>query len=479
MTKNQNRKRVLLIAYGYPPRVSAGVHRIVQFAKYLPDNGWEPFILTAKPRFNEPLDFSPLTQLEVQPQITRTFALHTGPVRSLLRNIQANNRLRPPNANPFPKNQANSSSPAQTARTPRFPLSFNKSCPVIRQQLTPWVFIPDRYIGWLPFAVSAGIKLINEKRIDVIFSSFKPATSLLVGYMLHHLTGKPWIADFRDPWTYNSFREDFGSTRWQLDRLLQRHLLRDASAVSIVTEPWRKQMLSHFSEVLTENKIFTIMNGFDPHERVLTTVSTDKVRQTEPARFRIVYTGAFYEGKRDPTPVFQALRSLIDAGSMKQKDLVIEIAGPSTGLTTRIARKLGLQENVKFLGLLSRSEAIDLQRRATVLLLVQSPDNRGGCPGKIFEYLAARRPILALTHSDSVAAQILNETRSGAVVPSNNPVKLKDVLCRWYNDFVTNESDFNPDDEAISRYGRDFRTRQLATLFDRVSQEHLQIENAY
>ncbi|KPL02135.1 MAG: hypothetical protein AMJ73_09210, partial [candidate division Zixibacteria bacterium SM1_73] len=171
-------RKVLLITYYFPPMGMGGVQRTSKFAKYLPGFGWTPFVLTVKDVHYWAEDPSLLEELPPEVKVIRTGSFDPLRISFKLKSL-------------FKKRKQRN--------------KYVKESTAQRSKLSSWLFFPDSKIGWVPFALLSGLNLIRKERIDLIFTTSPPPSLHLVGYLLKLLTGKPWVVDFRDPWTGYKF----------------------------------------------------------------------------------------------------------------------------------------------------------------------------------------------------------------------------------------------------------------------------------
>ena len=282
------------------------------------------------------------------------------------------------------------------------------------------VNIPDKTIGWFPWAYGAGIRLCQDWRPDLIFASGPPMTALLVGRRLSDRLGVPWGAEWRDRWADDPYTdESYPPWRLRLDHWLERRVLASTVALVTVTEPW-----AEFYRAKYGKPVATIYNGYDPRD-----FDFDPAAPTEPLSPHLVigYTGGIYPGRRDPTPLFQALHAL---GPVGEKFRVI-FCGTDPDHVYPIAERTGVRHLVEVRPGVAYAEALEFQRRSDVLLLMQwnDPREQGNCPGKFFEYIASLRPILGLGLVDGVPASITRERSAGFFL--NDPPAIAAQLKAW------------------------------------------------
>lgn len=260
------------------------------------------------------------------------------------------------------------------------------------------VYFPDAQIGWLPFALHAAGNVTADWRPDVILASASPATSLLVAARLSKRLRVPWVADLRDLWVAN---HAYDQPVWRrgIERRLERSILERAAGLVTVSAPLAETLRAFGPPVAV------VPNGFDP-------IGARDVAPM-PARrtVEIVYTGTVYEGYQDPAPLFAALARLgRDADGIR-----IRFYGAAPALVLPIAERFGVRGCVECVPPVTHLEARRAQEEADALLLLlwNDPTQPGVFTTKIFEYLGARRPIIAIGHPAGVAADLVRERRAG------------------------------------------------------------------
>jgi len=417
-------RRVLIITYYFPPRPGVASIRLRGLAKFLPEFGWDPVILTAR----LPQPHSPQFRVIETPYPgNATHLLKRKLGLSPERGLQE--QLGVPLAVREKKN------------------SFTRTLVLAAQEIIAY---PDDHKLWRPYAVSEGLRLLQEERFDVLLSSFGPATVHLVAKDLKAKTALPWVADFRDLWTQNHYYPYNNLRKWFEKRLEAKTVAR-ADALVTVSQPLTKKL----SAAVPDIPAFTITNGFDPDELNNGFPLTDK--------FTITYTGQLYGGKQDPTPLFQAIKELVVEKKIDQSDVFIRFYGPRTFWLEQEAKKYGLGKNMEQYGKIPREEAIDRQRESQILLLLDwnSPDEVGIYTGKLFEYLAAERPILAIGGSKGVVSELLAET--GAGIHCSNFEMLKKQIYIWYQKYkATQQLPFERDTNKILQYSHRSMAKKFA-----------------
>lgn len=431
-------KKVLIITYYFPPSGGPGVQRVLKFVKYLPDFGWQPIVLTVQDGDFPARDESLMAEIPPHATVYRTKIFE--PYR-LYRKLTGKPASAPVDVENIPRGSGNKPF-AQT----------------VAEFIRATFFIPDARIGWFPYAVAQGRDIIDREGIDAIYSSSPPYTAAIIARHLHRATKIPWVAGFRDPWT------GFLSTpnRWfiprAIDRSMEYSVLHDAT---IVEAAWRgilKDMMQKYPE-LPCTKFFYLPNGFDsadyPNDVALV-----------QDRFTVTYTGSMY-GVRNPKTFLQAVEELVSEGKVDRTKIRLKFIGRFGSEVQEMFASSRVRDAIEVVSYLPHGESVRELLRASALLLVvdETKDSAEIVPGKVFEYLGARRPILALAPRGAVA-ELLEETRAGFLAPNHDVEAIKRAFLECYEKFGYRGETFKPNDDAIRRYERREITNQLAVLLD-------------
>ena len=419
-------KKVLIIAYYWRGRIPG-------LAKYLPEFGWQPVILTAP----SPLDEQPAPELR----------LIETPYHDILGFWKRLFRLNP-------DEDITNQVKRRLGVNPK--KSFVDSLITLGGEVIGY---PDLQRGWKPFAVKAGDELLQQEDINAIISSFSPVTSHLIAKELKIKYKIPWIADLRDLWSQNH-NYHYGRLRKFLDRRLELKTLSVADALVTVSPLWAEELRAlHKREV-----VYTITNGFDP----------DKMNKGQidlTSKFTITYTGVIYTGKQEPSKLFAALKDLISDGTINPKDVEVRFYGPEIVWLSSEIEEYGLSAIVKYYGMQPQEIAFEKQRESQLLLLLNWNDPRvsGWYPQKVFEYLGARRPILAIGgFGNDVVDRLLDETKGGIYAPSVEDIK--SILRELYSEYkLKGKISYHGDIEKINKYSHREMARKFAEVLDQVT----------
>lgn len=275
--------------------------------------------------------------------------------------------------------------------------------------------IPDGMIGWLFPALRAGRIATKDWTPDIVFASAPPFTTLIVGRMIAGRTGASLVIEYRDRWMEDPYGLEEPRFRRWLDRKIEEWCARPAESVVTVSEPWAADYKERWGKPVT-----VAYNGFDQDDMA----ELDGIVPSSAPRLEIVYTGILYPDRRDPTPLFEALSRMDEA----RESVKVSFYGANPKPLKQMVARYDLHDVVTIRSRVSFGDSLRLQRAADVLLLLQwnDPLEAGNVPGKLFEYIAARRPVLGIGFEGGVPARILRERGAGQVI--NDPAEIATFL---------------------------------------------------
>lgn len=427
---------MLIITYYWPPSGGAGVQRTLKFAKYLPEFGIEPIIITVDASHATYPILDHTLEKEVDPslRVIRTRSFEPLKILSALKGKDS-----------IPHGGfANTNAESITQKTLRF----------IRGNF----FIPDARRGWVRFAVKAASEIIDKEKIDTVFISSPPHSSQLIGLELKEKYGIRWIADMRDPWTDIYYYRDLLHSKFSAgrDAVYERKVLENADAIVSVSQPINKLFLAK-SKKLDEKKFHVIPNGYDESD------FADK-KTIREKYFQLTYVGTMADNYK-PAVLFDVINQFVNEFSVEKNDIRLTMVGSSAAAIQRLMEKSGLEKIAEFIPHVDHAEAIDFMSKADVLLLV-IPDvenNEGILTGKLFEYLGAGSPIVGLGPKNGKASQIINECEAGKLFEREEKEELylylKEKFLEWKagNKFTSNI-------EEVKKYSRKKLTEKLVEV---------------
>jgi hypothetical protein len=427
--------KVLIITYHFPPRPSVASLRPLGLANYLPEFGWQAVILTAAlpgrpdPKFE--VVETPRRDSAVLGWGRRLFKLDTE--QTLMgQTAQLKKKLR--------------------IRSEKSPLDL------LLTAVGEVTAYPDPQKGWRRVAAEAGENILRQQDIKAMISTSPPVTCHVVAKELKDEFKTPWIADFRDLWTQNYYYP-YSRLRRTRERRLELKTLAAADALVTISQP----MADDLRGLHREKRVQSIPNGFDPAEE-----NTVPAKLTD--KFTITYTGNLYPIKRSPAPLFVALHDLITGGSINAGDIEVRFYGTQAGWIDEQAELYGLTGVIKQFGTVPRETALSKQRESQLLLLLKwnDPEQKGAYSGKIFEYLAARRPILAVGGYDDVVSELLEKTKAGVCGQTSEDIKA--LLLALYQEYrSTGAVKYGGDEAETSKYSHREMARQFAHILDDIS----------
>jgi len=445
-------RRLLMVANPFPPQVSGGNARLLRFARYLPDCGWEVTILAADVPGTAPVPEGlhieraaapgPEDAYRLARRLTRSSAVsfRRAPATDTGASATDEVEIKPPTTD------ATGGPSASSARSPGARPRSSR-----RGAVNDWIAVPDEYAGWIAPAVRLGGKLLREHRYDAILSSFPKPSAELVASILARRSGLPWIADYRDPWATRHLRRYPTRVHRSVHYALEDWALRPVAAVTATNRPIADSLRDRFPPLL--ERVSVLPNGFDPLERPA------DVPPLGPGLW-IVHTGRLY-GRADQ------LSRMLRAFAALPSDVNLLFVGVKGDDVRRQASELGVEERVRTIPFVPHGEALGYQRAADALLLIT-----GNAPealsSKVFEYLAAGRPIFAFVPRDSAADRLLRSTGGAVCAYQDDP---PDATLREFVGAVRDSRIGPPDGDAVARYDGRALTRRLAGYLDCLAEQ--------
>ena len=423
-----NMREVLLISYFFPPAGGGGVIRALKLARYLPEFGYVPVVLAAEdPRY---ADRDPALLRQIPPCVRVHCVPVTDPFAKLVSIYKTFKNREPGKRGNSEKTGARESFGARLRRAFSFP---DPQSHFRRQALSAFFRIPDTY------------------RLRAIISTAPPYTSHMLGVRLSEVTRLPLVLDYRDAWTYNPFGgppTPFHAFGW---RFAEQRVLSAASAVVTVTDAMADDYRRRFR---LDAPVFTIPNGYDE----------DDFKGVVPERrdkFTVIYAGKLYPG-RDPFIFLEGVSRAIASGAFGTDDIEIRFVGAVPDDTRAAVKTSGLPVVIR--NHVPHREAISeiVSAHASLLIIGEGPAMGTTLTGKIFEYLRAGRPVIAMVPPDGAAARLIRETGGGYVIPPDDADGVATVLTELYGRYRRGELDEpRTPSPALKRYSR----REIAGEF--------------
>lgn len=420
-------KNVLIISHYYFDDRIIGSIRSRALSKYLPEHDWNPIIITTHGEINK-VGGETYRQVE--------YLRYNSKFKEL---FHINNT-----SNYFENNSE--------GENPFFMVFINKFIKLWSE----FFIYPDEAKPWIKPVRKELTDIISSTKIDLIFSTSLPVTSHLIASEISKTYNIPWVADFRDLWTQNHY---FNHTKIRnlVEQRLEKKTIKNAAAITTVSAHLANQLFS-----MHKIKTYCIFTGYD--EKLIR--ENDNILND---KFTITYTGYLYEGRRDPEPLFQAIAYLIKNDMVDRKKIELQFIGEQTAWLTKLIRKYDLSDVVMTYNVVSREEAMKSQRSAQVLLIItwDNPLERGVIPGKFFDYLAAKRPVIHLGNKNTELSKIIDE--SGIGMSADNADELIGIIRGFYNEYTeTGNVVYKGDKSIIEQYSQEKMVSKFVNVFNSV-----------
>jgi len=431
-------KTVLIITYYWPPAGGPGVQRVLKFAKYLPQFGWRPIILTVRNGEYPAIDNSLINDIPDNLIVHKTNTLEpSGFYRKFV-------GMKPGEAIPV--------------------AVLTEKNPSLKKRISNWIranlFIPDAKIGWIPFAVKKGKKIIKTARPDIILSSSPPPTVHLIACKLAKWSGIKWVADFRDPWT--NIYHYHNAPKWRLaksiDSRMEQKVLTAANSAITVTEG--------FFDISPVCATHVLPNGFDPDDYRNITPNISAKKQNRSS-FTICYMGSL-KTRQYVDSFFNSLVNL----QRQYKNTDMQITLKIIGVVEQSVRgKIQKYENdirIIFTGYLDHQSALREAADSDMLVMFIGKSNIAGriLTGKLFEYLMLKKPILAYGPLNGAAHQILQATNVGMMFDYEDVFEPQHYIEQLIENRRKNKPVITINSEEVERYNRVELTKKLAKIFE-------------
>ncbi|MCO1614221.1 glycosyltransferase [Micromonospora tulbaghiae] len=388
--------RLLIVSYHFPPAETVGARRPAALAAFAKQQGWDVRVLTAvgadQGGAPVPVPEEHLIRIAPSPRLRRPGRSAGEPV--------------PDGATPPP------------SRLGRIRSSADRLLVKAGMEL----LLPDPQLNWIRPPVQNFDRGAAGWRPDVILVSGPPFSGFVVAAALARRLRVPWVADYRDLWSVGNEYWVRSALRRAVDKRLERRVLRTVAACVTVSEPLAETIHRTFGV-----QTHVVMNGIDRRPVPMESFATSVGVEASATTLTLAHTGYIYPGKRDPSPLIDAI-ALLGADAAK---VHLIFAGEDHGITRAAAERAGVTDSVTLLGQVSpeKSWRIQADADALVLLMWNDPRDAGTVTGKIFDYLQARRPVLLLGYEHGVAARLLRERSAGVV--ANDPAAIAARLREW------------------------------------------------
>lgn len=433
-------KKVLIITYYFPPCGGIGVLRCLKIAKYLRNFGWESVIYTAKDAHYPSYDYSNFKDIPEGVTILRQpiFEPYT---------FYKKFTKQAPNAN------ANNALVATEGKRDW------------KHRLSVWIrsnfFIPDARAFWIKPSVDFLTKYVTENKIDAIFSDGPPHTNTMIACLLKQKTGIAWLADFQDPWTQVDYYQRLSLTTWAdaKHRRLEQSVFQHANAITIVSYVWKRDL-----ENIGAKNVSVVVWGYDEDDFVTLQPQPDK-------QLTITHAGLLGDD-RNPKIFFEAIAELgKELGNQFLQTVKVQLLGQVDASVIATYKSCGIANQVEVMPQMERKDALQVMANSQIsLLLLNQADNAmGRIPGKLFEYLALKRPILCLGMLKSDVDNILHETQMGNTYTYQDKEGLKTQLKTYYENFVQHGTIHQKTPTNLEQFSNKKLTEKIAGLLDTIT----------
>lgn len=435
-------KKVLIISYYFPPSGGPGVQRVLKFVRYLPLYKWEPYVLTVKDGDFPARDETLLNEIPKDLKIYRTKILEPYNIYRKFTGLQKNSAIDVENI------------PHEGKK-----LSF-------KQKLVSFIrsnfFIPDARIGWRKYALKEGMKIIEDEKINLIYSSSPPYTCSLIARDLKRRTGIKWVAGFRDPWTdfLNTPRRR-GIAR-KIDKSMEHSVFKEADTIEVVCNGIMEDITSKYIDI-GRNKIHVLPNGYDESDFPV------NYKSPKNEKFTVTYTGSMY-GVRNPSTFLKALEELNNEGLLNPENIIINFVGRFGKEIIEMLHNSPFRKSINIVNYVSHSKSIKylLDSDALLLIVDDTKDVSKIITGKVFEYIRAKKPVIAVGKKGSDIEKLLTETGCGKLASHNDIITLKEIIMQYYTSYKQDTSVCSFNDDVINSYSREKLTQKLSEIFNQV-----------
>ena len=430
-------KKVLIISYYWPPAGGIGVHRCLKFAKYLREFGWEPIICTADNAEYPVLDDGNFKDVPNGITVLKTKIWEPYNLFKFISGKKKEERIH----NVF----------------------LEEEKPSLAHKLGIWIrgniFIPDARKFWIRPSVKFLSKYLKGNPVDVLFTNGPPHSTHMIAYGVKKNMGIPWHADFQDPWTQVDYFPQLmlNPISKKIHQAMEQRIFRSADKVTICSDTWKTDL-----ESIGAHDVGVIVWGYDEDDFKNISVPLSK-------KFTLSHFGSLGPD-RNAKILWKALSILSKENEQFADDLEIELVGFIGHTIVNEINSLDLSKNLKLSAHISRQETLERMHQAQVLLLIRNdmPNVKGRLPGKLFEYLASRRPTFVIGPEESDASKIVHGVNAGFTCGFDDLDKTIHTLRTLYEKFRKGKLLSNQTD--ISQYSNRNLTGKLASYLNEITE---------
>ena len=432
-------RKLFMISCEFLPVRTGGTIRCEKLAKYLPQFGWETVVFTKRPDIEDKLDLDyKLAHCKIYAVKRYDLVKILSRLKSSLSHIFSKKTVKPPQDSTIGKVTVG-----------------NKE-----RLLSEYIFVPDKDVVWAVFSFWKLWKIYRQEKPDLIFSSSPSHSVHLLGLFLKIMTKCKWVIEFRDPWTFNPFSKPFPiKIMDRLNHFLERKTLEKCDCVIVTSEEYKREFLKIYPH-LKEDKIHYNPNGYDAED-------FQNIKKCGSEKYVIAHIGNFYSS-RQSVYFIQAIEKLLNEYPDLTTKIEVRLIGKLDVPGQKLVEESLFREVFVLTGFLPHEESIEAMCNANLLVLIPGPGN-GTMPGKTFEYLAAKRPILCLAN-EGPAMKLIEKCKAGIVAPPENITAIKDSIY-----FLYNQKEYlkdNASSDIIDFYSRKNIAYRSATYFNTLVDQH-------
>lgn len=447
-------KKVLFIAYHFPPIGGSGVQRSLKYVKYLPMYEYKPLVCTVKNGHNFAYDYTLLDEIPNEAKVYRSNSGETLLLREIIEKTNAVLKK-------VKRSKKNNEDNESKTDIKQIEASKDTIKDKIFRYLEYNYFIPDTKIRWYKHAIKDIKKrILIENDIDIIYSTSSPYTDHLIALEIKKYTNKPWIADFRDPWVGNVFiSNNYSEKRLKKEAQMERAVIENADKIIMVTENITETYKKNYPEY--SNKFITITNGFDSEDKVNIPIDNKK--------FIINYSGILTEGQ-SPETLIKALEKLCYEDKKFRTNLKVNFTGLVIPQYEFMIRSSKINENIIINSYMPHEEVVKQMSKAAInfVILADKPESKGVFTGKIFDYILSERPILGIMPSNGVASNLINDRELGVSVEHGEVDKVYEFIKEIYKKWIFDEEIKINSIERCKDFDRKYLTKQLSITMDKL-----------
>jgi hypothetical protein len=432
-------KKVLIISYYWPPAGGPGVQRILKFSKFLPENGWQPIVIAPENGTYPAIDESMLDEIPEECIVVRTKTLEPFAIYNTLKGNKNKKEM-----------SVGMIGLQEKSRLQKFSNYVRAN-----------YFIPDARKYWKGYVIKAAKKIIKEHQIDAIITTGPPHSTHLAGLALKQKYNIPWVADFRDPWTnifYNNFLPRSEKTKSR-DLRLENAVIKNCDHLVTATPGLEREFNDR------KSSITTILNGFD---------QSDLAKESHSAleKFTLAYVGNLLP-TQSIACLWETLEELVEEGIITQDNFLLKLTGKADGAILERLSNGPAKEILEIEGYVAHKVATQRMQEAAMLLFVIPEDKNNALilTGKLFEYLATRKPIHGIGPIGGDADVILQESGRDAIIDFEDKKGIRAHILKYFQEWQENGKKAHQFDanEALQQFSRQHQATQLAKILGEIS----------